>query len=1347
MKHRSTYENIRAAVQDLTLCEKYIVYYLAFADNASKYALQDIGRDCRNIKIAEINLAIKNLLKNGFIKNKSQYHYSEKYSLDGLRRLELAMNLFRFESIGVRTDIGGIRYSWGLDLNHTKLWKCAELLSQNDTFGLKDLFRRYPNELSSIVIANVGGKDAADLYKAVPEEYIMDLTSNIIVRLYNSNKYGEGTTLQSVEGIFLEWVLENNIQKKTIDPVLDMIHAHKFIYEGVPFSAKDPDGCYAILVDAVKSLYARKTEEAVSRFAAAMRILNKRQELKNVIYEPTFCFLMIMALKLSSNSASKAKIETFLRKNTENAICYLYPATFAAEYIDTIEKDRGAENLKHFHDRMRPFERAGYQFEALFSYYMKTGSPQTSLSMVGDKPLIAILRHELSCWDSENGKDFSEIFGGRPLFMDMKGKSTWELQLENLKTFIAKASKGSGKEAGSDNRSSRLAYLIDRDRIEVREQTRLKNGNWGKGKKVSFEAFVSGKVECADDFDKSVMIAAKNTAYSFRQMDLSSMISSLIGCDRVFLEDSMLPVDIQEDKLFLSITKDKNGLLLDSNVQKSYLELGYKTFYSSSKDKRKYKVITVSKEQSALLVYLLGIRRFPLEAEASLKEILPTLGGVVEIHSDLIEGGSSLEKKEGDPTVIIRIKPENDHFSVNVFVHPLEGGAFTSIPGEGQKVIFDQADGVRYQVTRKTKAEAEAYSDLCDFCFDDIGISPTAEGEMELFPNEVLSILDNFGKDERFALEWPEGKQLKIKGALGTSSFKMSLHSRESWFDVEGDVNVNGESIPVATIMALLGGSMVGTNFIRLSESEYLKISDSLRKQLQRLESLTVSSRGKSSISVFKVGQVAEILRSSSLDIKVDSAFTDLVKKIEASSALSFDVPKELNATLRDYQIEGFEWISRLDSWGGGACLADDMGLGKTVQAIAFMLMKKDLGPSIVVSPASVILNWKNEISKFAPTLNVTVLNTATDRKKAIQESGPSDIILCTYGLMVTESEAISAKSWNVACLDEAHTIKNRDTKMSAAAMKISCSSRLILTGTPVQNYLGELWNLFQFLNPGLLGSFEQFHSKFIYPIEAGDKERSGQLKRIIQPFILRRTKAEVVDELPDKTDIVRTVEFSPEETFFYEALRKKAEESLASADKVNVNALAQITMLREAACSASLLKKDWNGAQSKIDTLMEMIPEILSGGNSLLVFSQFTSFLNLCRAELDKAGIDYFYLEGSTTIKKREEMVQDFQSGKKKLFLISLKAGGLGLNLTGANYVIHMDPWWNPAVEQQATDRAYRIGQKQKVTVYHLITQHTIEEKITRLHKFKKDMADAILEGTNVSHALTMDDLRELVK
>jgi SNF2 family DNA or RNA helicase len=318
---------------------------------------------------------------------------------------------------------------------------------------------------------------------------------------------------------------------------------------------------------------------------------------------------------------------------------------------------------------------------------------------------------------------------------------------------------------------------------------------------------------------------------------------------------------------------------------------------------------------------------------------------------------------------------------------------------------------------------------------------------------------------------------------------------------------------------------------------------------------------------------------------------------------------------------------------------------------------------------------------------------------------------------------------------------------MSAAAMQLSSSSRIILTGTPVQNYLGELWNLFQFLNPGLLGSFEQFHSKFTAPIEGGDKERSSQLKRIIQPFILRRTKAEVVDELPDKTDITRMVEFSPEETIFYEALRQKAQESLASEDKVNVNALAQITMLREAACSATLLKKDWAGSQSKISTLMELIPEILEGGNGLLVFSQFTSFLHLCAEELDKAAIPYFFLEGSTTIKKREEMVQDFQAGKKKLFLISLKAGGLGLNLTGANYVIHLDPWWNPAIEQQATDRAYRIGQKQNVTVYHLISQHTIEEKIVRLHKFKRDMADAILEGTNVSHALTMEELRDLVK
>ena len=311
-------------------------------------------------------------------------------------------------------------------------------------------------------------------------------------------------------------------------------------------------------------------------------------------------------------------------------------------------------------------------------------------------------------------------------------------------------------------------------------------------------------------------------------------------------------------------------------------------------------------------------------------------------------------------------------------------------------------------------------------------------------------------------------------------------------------------------------------------------------------------------------------------------------------------------------------------------------------------------------------------------------------------------------------------------CLDEAHTIKNRQTKTSGSAMLLKASSRLILTGTPVQNYLGELWNLLQFLNPGLLGSFERFSSKFI---DASDPDLES-LKRIVQPFILRRTKAEVLDKLPDKTDIIRTVQLSDAEMLAYETMRERVKKDLNTEDKVTVNVLAEITRLRQAACSMSLIDNEWKSGTSKLSELSELVREIVSGGNRVLIFSQFTGFLDMVNAQLERDGVSYFYLNGSTPIRTRSKMVADFQKGEKDAFVVSLKAGGLGHSLTGANYVIHLDPWWNPAVESQATDRAYRIGQKQNVTVYHLISAHTIEEKIRHLHDAKRHLGS--------SHSLT---------
>jgi SNF2 family DNA or RNA helicase len=369
-----------------------------------------------------------------------------------------------------------------------------------------------------------------------------------------------------------------------------------------------------------------------------------------------------------------------------------------------------------------------------------------------------------------------------------------------------------------------------------------------------------------------------------------------------------------------------------------------------------------------------------------------------------------------------------------------------------------------------------------------------------------------------------------------------------------------------------------------------------------------------------------------------------------------------------------------------------------------------------------------------------------------LEGAGVNDLLITTYDLMARSTEMFAKKEFTTIILDEAQAIKNRTTKRSEAAMQLQGDFKIIMTGTPMENHLGELWNLFQFINPGLLGSPEKFQEKFALPIEKnGDDAVRDQLRKLLQPFMLRRKKDEVLKELPAKTEITLTVELSKQERAFYEALRRKAIadlESDNSDEPHHLKILAQIMKLRRAACHPQLVDDTFDGIESaKLKLFSEVTEELLENGHKALVFSQFVGHLNILKNNLEERGIKYQYLDGQTPMKLRQKRIEAFQNGEGDLFLISLKAGGTGLNLTNADYVIHMDPWWNPAVEDQATDRAHRIGQEKPVTVYRLVTENTIEEKILKLHEQKRDLADSLLEGSNMSARLSADDLMNLLK
>jgi hypothetical protein len=965
-------------------------------------------------------------------------------------------------------------------------------------------------------------------------------------------------------------------------------------------------------------------------------------------------------------------------------------------------------------------------------------------------PNMRLLRHELSPWlplSDEEKQQLTDDFGGKPLLSRIRYKQPWELLLEELTPHT----EGNQQK---EERQVRVSYIIDGyHSVEPREQTRLQSVAWGAGRRMTIERFKQG-ADYMDDIDRQIANTADRWDYD---LDLGKILPYLIGSNRVYTGRyaPFTPVTIDEEKPYLMIERTKTAFSVKSNIGRA--DISEPVVYRKDSDTH-YTVITMTDRQRSYYQKLLAIGGFPLEAEEQLREFLPKVSDVVEVHSDLVEGGTTLEHRDGTPQLCLQALPQDgspSHYSVWCLARPLADGKTLFEVGQGLNPCVAEQDGVRYQVTRDIKGERAnldllrtfiSDNDLTELDADELFIDRTA---IDMNAEGLLMLMDFVRQQaDLFYMEWPEGGQLNLKAAQ-PSAWNISLRSKSGWFEVEGEIPIDDETVlTVGQLLQLVAESPRG-GFIRLNDTDFLALSDKLRKQLTRLESLTVSNRGHLQISEFHASLLGNAL-SGELEIKHDKRIDQLQKKIKQSMAQQPEIPKTLKAELRDYQTDGYQWIARMTGWGAGVCLADDMGLGKTVQTIAFMLHTASQGPALVATPASVVLNWQRELQRFAPSLHVEVFNTTTDRKALVEQAAAGDVILTTYGLFVTEDEVLCGKQWNTVCLDEAHVIKNRQTKTSAVVMKLQATHRIILTGTPVQNHLGELWNLFQFANPGLLGSHEQFRQKYIVPIEQQDnKERSRQLKRIVSPFMLRRTKQEVIEELPDKTEINIPIELSDDELAVYEVIRRRAKQLLEnerSSSGVSVNTLAEITRLRQAACSAELVEKNWKGECSKLTALNDLLQEIVDGGNAVLVFSQFTSFLAMVRQQLDKQKQPYLYLDGSVPVRQRDQLVQQFQHGQCPVFLISLKAGGLGLNLTGANYVIHLDPWWNPAIEQQATDRAYRIGQRQNVTVYHLISQYTIEEKILRLHQTKRNLADAMLEGTNESHKLTSKDFLAMI-
>jgi SNF2 family DNA or RNA helicase len=468
-------------------------------------------------------------------------------------------------------------------------------------------------------------------------------------------------------------------------------------------------------------------------------------------------------------------------------------------------------------------------------------------------------------------------------------------------------------------------------------------------------------------------------------------------------------------------------------------------------------------------------------------------------------------------------------------------------------------------------------------------------------------------------------------------------------------------------------------------------------------------------------------------------------------------VPKSFQGELRSYQQDGLNWLQFLREFGLAGILADDMGLGKTVQVLSHIAVEKEAGrltkPFLVIAPTSLMVNWRIEAERFLPDLKVLTLH-GDARKAHFKDIAQYDLVLTTYPLLPRDKAALVACDFHSIILDEAQTIKNARAKITQIVNQLKATHRLCMTGTPLENHLGELWSLFNFILPGYLGKEDQFRSLFRYPIERdGNMVQAETLAKRVKPFMLRRTKQEVVTELPPKTEIVRMIELEGGQRDLYEVIRismhdrVRQEIALKGVEKSHIIVLDALLKLRQVCCDPSLLKTVETAKKvkesAKLDELMDFLPSMLEEGRKVLLFSQFTSMLEIIEQQLTSKGIEYVKITGDT--KDRETPVRRFQGGEVSLFLISLKAGGTGLNLTAADTVIHYDPWWNPAVEDQATDRAYRIGQDKPVFVYKLITSGTVEEKILDMQSTKRQRANILFDSNRSSSAFSVDDIQAL--
>jgi superfamily II DNA or RNA helicase len=583
------------------------------------------------------------------------------------------------------------------------------------------------------------------------------------------------------------------------------------------------------------------------------------------------------------------------------------------------------------------------------------------------------------------------------------------------------------------------------------------------------------------------------------------------------------------------------------------------------------------------------------------------------------------------------------------------------------------------------------------------------------------------------------------------------------------EISPIADEVPMNEVGALLESYRRNRRYHRLKDGSFVDLKDADLAELDRIAAdFDLSGQQLDSGTVTIPGFHAFLLDSQVDDANKSESFTAYVDELKVIDPQRYQVPEHMRGILRPYQVEGFQWLSTLWDKGFGGILADEMGLGKSVQLLSLIEARKGGGPALIVCPASLVYNWAAECEKFTPDLNVEVVaGTKARRRKTIaaiasacadrpDEQDAPDVVVTSYDLLRRDVDDYQACRFALMALDEAQYIKNHATKLAKAVKQITAEHRFALTGTPIENRLSELWSIFDFLMPGLLGSYTRFREKYEQPIMAPGPEHSvmaDKLQALVGLFIKRRLKKDVLTDLPDKFENIVTVKLEGEQRRLYAAHEQRLRATLTKTKDADFNVkkiriLAEFTLLREICCDPRLVYADAKHCSAKLDAISDLVANCIDENKKALIFSQFTSYLDLIGARLAERGVDYYTITGETPKKRRVELVDEFNGNDVPVFLISLKAGNTGLNLVGASVVVHADPWWNAAAQDQATDRAHRIGQKRDVNVYQIVAKDTIEERILKLQQTKNDLAQQFTSGRTASGvgSLTKDDLLSLL-